>query len=132
MSISAVKEYLALTDRISLLDDEIKFLKETRNTVEEQVLEEFAKHNIQNMNVDGRLVFVSRLLVASITGDTSEAINQFRAVGLADLIKERIEIHPQTLARWVRDLEDEGKPIPEGVRPFVKVFEKFNLRVRKG
>ena len=124
-----VNEYVALTQAIRAIEDDLKWRKDELRKLEERLLETFAQDGIRNMKTAaGQTVYLNRELFARLVGDPEQAHTAIRQAGLGDFIKPTV--NAQTLRAYVREKEANEEEMPEGLQPYINVSEVYRLRVR--
>jgi len=139
--IKQVGEFVALAKRKAELDAELKSVKAKMDKLEAGLIGYYVENNIQNLNIDGRTVYLHRQVWASLK-DAASGVAALKAAGLGDLVKETC--NGQTLSAWVREqLESKVMPLdsaanladlldqPQEVKDQLKVSETVGLRVTK-
>ena len=124
-----VGEYAAQTQAIRDIEQDLKRRKDELRRLEERLLETFAQGGIRNMKTAaGQTVYLNRELFARLVGDTENAHAALHQAGLGDFIKPTV--NAQTLRAYVREKEDGGEEIRQGLQPYIDVTEVYKLRVR--
>lgn len=129
-TIETARRYAQLNASKRKLEKDLKDIKDAMDALEETLKDAFARDGIQNMNVDGKVVYLSRTVFASLQGTPGDAIVALRIAGLGDLVKT--SVNSQTLSSWARELASQEQPIPETVAPYIKLSEVFRVGVRGG
>ena len=138
MDTEKLRRYVELDKRKADLKAELSDINSEMDTLEEVLLTQFEQDGIQNMNIDGRTVYLHRQLWASAEDkDNERATQALKAAGLGDMVAERF--NTQTLSSWVReqvaladddDLDDLFDALPDEFRGAIKVAERHQLRTR--
>ena len=130
MSMEIAKEYLACANQKKDLEGQINTLKARMGFLEPQLTDYFALQGLQNLRLDGGQLVLTKDVVSNFIADDDheEAFAAFREAGLGYLVKEGI--NAQSLKGYVREVEKNDEEIPEGIRPFIHVYEMYRLRVR--
>ena len=127
-----VNEYVALTQAIRAIEDDLKWRKDELRKLEERLLETFAQDGIRNMKTAaGQTVYLNRELFARLVGDPEQAHSHTAGgytPGLGDFIRPMV--NAQTLRAYVREKEESEEEMPEGLQPYIDVTEVYRLRVR--
>ena len=124
-----VNDYARLVGVIRELEAQVKSHKDELARKEERLLGTFARDGIQNMKTTaGQTVYLNRELFARLVGMPEQAHTALAQAGLGDFIKPTV--NAQTLRAYVREKEEVGEEIPEGLQPYIDVSEVYRLRVR--
>ncbi len=135
---SDLKRLIELDRKIKTHQGAIEELKEARAKLEASLMENMINAGIQRTTLDGSTVYIKRELWASAGEPGMKAlVDALRKEGLGDLVTE--SAGAQKLSAWIREHDPEkGTPpdvvitrLPEPIRPFLKVSEKFGLHVVK-
>jgi hypothetical protein len=124
-----VKEFLQLTLRKRELEEQIKEIDGRLNELQEQSLTLFEREGISSLRLDGHTVYLHRQVWASVDASNPYALAELKRNGLGDLVKPTV--NGQTLSAWVRERQEEDKPIPPVLAQYLKISEKYGLRARK-
>lgn len=128
-ALGVAQEYVALEKEIRELERQLKTRQERQEKLGQRLLSTFGIHQIQSLNIGGMTVYVSRLLTARPRdGDWERLCKAFRRNGLAPMVQTRINL--QTLGKYVRDLDQQGEPMPKGVASAIETNEIPQIRVR--
>lgn len=123
------------------MDAELKELKKERESLEEPLLEGMVDAGIQNLNVDGKTVYIRTQIWASakdmtdpLTGevigkDWDSALDAVRKCGHGELVETRI--NSQRLSALIRELDETEDGIPEILKENLAISEQTKLVVRK-
>lgn len=127
-----MREFVEIDAAIKDRDDEIDSLKEKRRHLEEILLQEFSKNGLQNMNIDGRVVFRRKDLRAyKAKGVSTEQVCEaLEREGMGELVRPAYS--PQSLTAYVRELTERGDELPEGLRELVVKQDVVTLVVNRG
>lgn len=129
--ITLVAAYLDARDRKEQLAADAKAATKLADEAEQRVLDFYANHGVQSVRTNGRLVSLTRTLRARPkAGAEDDLIVGLHEEGYDDLVRERVST--STLSAWVRERDEAGEPVPEGVMQYLEVAEMFGLSVRKG
>jgi len=104
-------------------------LKNERKELEEALLGFFEEHGVQNMQIDGRTVYLyRRVTVKPKDGDPAPTVEALRKNGYGDLLRYNY----QTMAALVRESdEDPDASLPPEIMNTLEVGEVFTIRSRK-
>lgn len=131
MEMVKVKEFIRLQAEEDCLEKQLKEVKGKLGTVEKELLDEFSREGVQNININGRTVYLSRKVVARPKGGRKEVIEALIAAGLADFINTDPNYNTQSLDAYIRGQEENGQGIPEPLQSVLEVTELFFVRSRK-
>ena len=128
-----VNEALGLAADIVTLDAKIKDavraveeLKDVRDVLEEQLLEQFAETGTQSVRVSGKSVGMRRDVYAKIL-DPERLHDALRAAGFGDLIQPKVD--STKLSALVREFDRGDVECPAELAEVVTASEKFSIRV---
>jgi hypothetical protein len=134
LPLAKVRRYKELRDLQKTSEAEADAFKEEANAIEAELIEAFADAGLQNVNIDGRTVYLHRSVFAMRRpGVTAEdVIEALRADGAGDLVRDTVNAN--TLSAWVRELcEDDDAPgLPEHAAAVLEPGEKFSVRIIAG
>lgn len=125
-----LERLVALYKKSDELDQQLKATNEEYDRVEAQLyeyLENCDKEKTASYTGIGYATVCKPKVRASVTNDQMEAFKKYLGrIKRRDLLKETV--HASTLAVFVKDLIDQGKPVPECVsyylQPVIKVYPK--------
>lgn len=127
-----LRRYKELRDAEDVADAERKAMKEEADKLEVELVEMFANAGLQNLNVDGRTIYLNRTTYAQRlpgmgAADVEDALLK---AGMGDLIKTTV--NAQTLNAAVRELVDvDNAPgLPDPLAAVLTLGERFSVRVR--
>lgn len=142
MNIDQVKQFVALADEKSALEQRLKQIEADQKALEEALLQQFQESGTQSVNVDGRTVSLRRDLFASPRdGDREAVIEALKAADLGQYVKE--DYNANSLKAYVREMvraaeAERGGPLadltdalPEPLRPVLYVCVKFSVRATR-
>lgn len=134
LPIAKVREYQRFRELQKAADAELKGYKELADELEAELIDAFAEAGVQNINVDGKTVYLHRSVYARrCEGVDAEAVKAaLRAAGAEDLVTETVNAN--TLSAYVRELtEDDDAPgLPEPLVGIVEPGERFGVRIIAG
>lgn len=137
MNTQRARRFIELTSRKRAIDAEKREIQKELDDLETEILDEFADEGIDRISVDGYTIGLRRDIWARPakdpdTGETlrDAAVNALRAAGLDDYVKEDFNV--QSLSAYVRELVDNGDPIPDELRDALHVTEGYKVSVTKG
>lgn len=131
MDVSDVQEYVRLRRRQKELDAELDGVRREADQLEQALLESFSLEGLDRMTVDSTTVYLHRQLWAKAADTTTRQnlLESLKSVGLGHFVHETVNF--QTLSSYVRDLDREGEPVPEGLQDDLDVAEVYRLRTRR-
>lgn len=135
-----VKRFIALVGKKRRHEEQAEELAGQIAELESKLMASFVERGVDRVTMDGQTVWIDRKLWAGAeNGDSQATCAALAEAGLGDFVKPGFNV--QQLSSWVRELEkaagrklpqDQVKDLlPEPLRPFVRITEKYNLRVRK-
>jgi hypothetical protein len=138
--LGTLARFVDLDTKIKEMDAELKELKRERETLEDPLVEGLIEAGIQNMNVNGKTVYIRTQLWASakdivddsgevVAKDWTSALEAVRSTGHGDLVETRI--NSQRLSALVRELDETEDGIPEILRDNLNISEQIKLVVRR-
>ena len=97
------KKYIGLHRKIGQLKAQLQKQKERFAAAEQELLKAFERTGVQNVAVDGAVVFLHRQIWASTAaGRAEELADAMHAIGMGDLVKPTV--HSSRLCSYVREL----------------------------
>ena len=126
-----MQEYIEMHIRRKALRDELDALEARMKTTAEEVINHFIELGGTRLGTDkGTIYLRSETRVSLVddemgTKDTAHA--KLRAHGLGNMVKDHVSV--QTLASWVREQRREGREIPPGLAPHIKISERTTVQV---
>jgi hypothetical protein len=134
IDMNLVRRYKALKEQQAISEAEAKAMKDEAEIIEEQLIEQFSEAGVQNLNVDGKTVYLHRSIYAQRLPDKTaeDVIAALEAAGAGDLVKPTVNAN--TLSAYVRELtEDDDAPgLPPAVAEVLAPGERFSVRVIAG
>ena len=132
MDSSRVKRVAELTSLKRQAKATLADIQEEMDRIQQEVLDAMGAEGISSLRVDtseGRFtVSPRRQLWAGVEeGQKRKAVEVLEALGLGDLVSPNY----QSLSSWVREHEDQGRPLPAEFAGVIAVREVFTLGVRK-
>jgi len=137
-----VNRFIELDEQRKAKEGEVDAIKEELKLLEPLLMERFENAGMQSMKSrSGVTVYISRKLWASPKeGNHAGLVAALQSIGLNDMVKT--QCNTQTLSAYIREREQElfgGKSspdeltqkLPEEIRPFIAITEKFDLKARK-
>lgn len=107
----------------------LKVLNVAIAAIESASVEQFVAAGTDQVRIDGRTATLSSLIWAQkIDEETTpeQIVDALRADGLEHLVKENY--NSSQLSGWMRDLEEEGKPLPPHVAKVLQANEVWSVR----
>lgn len=126
-----LRRYQHLRDLQKSSEAEAEAYKQEANLIEAELIEAFGEAGMQNVNIDGRTIYLHRSTYAQrATGiDVEDVKAALRAAGADDLISETV--NHQTLSAYVRELlDDDGPGLPPALDGVLELGERYSIRVR--
>jgi hypothetical protein len=134
LDIGLLRRYKMLREHQKIADAESTAFKEEADAMELQLVDMFAEAGIQNINVDGKTIYLNRDVYAWWTAGLEPETKRdlLRAAGAGDLVTETV--NGSTLNAWVRELcEDENAPgLPPELDGFLQPGERFSVKIIAG
>lgn len=133
LDIAKVRRYQALRSAQAASEAEAKAMKDEANALENELIDMFSDAGLQNLNVDGKTVYLHRSVFAQrLPGKTADDVK----AALLEVAPELVTttVNAQTLSAWVRELtEDDDAPgLPDPVLEVLEAGERFSVRVIAG
>jgi hypothetical protein len=134
LPIAKVRRYKELRGLQQQGEAEAKAFKEEADKLEAELIDAFAEAGVQNINVDGKTVYLHRSVYArrceGVTADDVKAA--LRAAGAGELVTETVNAN--TLSAYVREFtEDDDAPgLPEPLVGVLEPGERFGVRIIAG
>lgn len=134
LDIAKVRRYRELRAAQSASEAEGKAMKEEADKLEAELVEMFAEAGLQNLNVDGKTIYLHRSTYAQWQAglEQDDKLELLRRAGAGDLIKDTV--NAQTLNAYVRELVDvdDAPGLPEPLRDVLELGERFAVRITAG
>lgn len=134
IDVKKIRRYRELRDAEKAADAEKSAYKEEADRLEQELVDMFAEAGMQNLNVDGKTVYLHRSTYAQWAPglDPSEKRRLLREAGAGDLVTETVAA--ATLAAYVRELcdVDDAPGLPEVLREHLELGERFAVRIIAG
>ena len=120
LNVTLIGNYVDLVDKAADLDSKLKSVKAEMKVMEQSVLDELSRGEIQRLSIRGRTVFIQQQRWTRVKTDVDDilAIAVLDGMDLGDFHRERITI--QTVSAWVREQIKQEIEIPP---EFLEVFE---------
>lgn len=132
LPIAKLRRYLELRGEQAIAEAEGKAIKDEANLLEGELVEAFSEAQMQNVNLDGKTVYLHRSTFAQRKAgvETEDLKAGLRAAGADDLITETV--NAQTLSAYVRELtEDDDAPgLPEPLVDLLELGERYAIRIK--
>lgn len=126
-----LRRYQHLRDLQKSSEAEAEAFKQEANLIEAELVEAFGEAGMQNVNIDGRTIYLHRSTFAQRAAgvDVEDVKAALRAAGADDLISETV--NHQTLSAYVRELlDDDGPGLPPALDGVLELGERYSIRVR--
>ncbi len=128
MDIEILKQMKELLEHKRQLQAELRRVQDQINETQPMALQEMADAGIQNMNLDGKTIYLNRSVRPKIAeGWTKEQVVQsLKNYGLSDFLKE--DFNMNTLGAYFRELtqETDDVALPDGL----VLTEQYDIRLR--
>ena len=129
--------FAELYNRKRDLDAEVKRVEEEMKVLEGPLMEQFASDGISSVKIGGQTVYLhSQLWAKLIVRDGEDrdaakerALNALKAAQLEDFVEE--SYNSNRLSAYLRELKQQGKPMPEEFEGAIEGITQFSLRARK-
>ncbi len=128
-----VQKLVDLTREKRELEDRLQQVVQELTARESQVLDLFAHNGYTRISTkDGATAYLSRSLYARLNRDENDSHESAHQAltehDLEYLVKPTVNLN--SLKAWVRQMERDGTPIPEGLQPWIKTSEIFKVKVK--
>lgn len=135
LPLDLLRRYSILRGSQKISEAEAAAFKDEATAIEAQLIEAFTEAGLQNINLDGKTIFLHRTTFAQRkNGATAEDVKAaLRAAGAGDLVQETV--NSQTLGAWVRELVDaeedgRGPGLPPEAAEVLELGEKYAVRIK--
>lgn len=134
LDLELLRKYRELRDLQKQSTAEVTAFKEEADKIEIKLIELFSEAGMQNVNIDGRTIYLHRDVYARrLAGVSAEELQAALVrAGAGDLIKE--SVNGSTLSAYVRELtEDDDAPgLPIELDGILEPGERFTVRIIAG
>lgn len=128
---SKARKFVTLSARIKALEAEVAKLKQDREVLKTDLMDQLVEAGSNKIVVDGATVYIHQQLWAKPkNGDYESAIAALRLCGLGDLVKETFNTNQ--LSAVIREMKREDRQIPEALEATIETTDTYDLRVRSG
>ena len=129
MNIKSLKQFVVLSKQKKELEAQISKIKTDMLPLEEKILEDFCKENINNIKVDDRVVYMNIIEYAKKCENVTaqQAVVALEKSGL----DEFISYNTQSLSAECRRWQEEGIDSPSELKDIIEMVPQFSIRVRK-
>jgi hypothetical protein len=131
LDFAKLRRYRELKEAVAISEAEAKALKEEATLLEAELVEMFTDAGMQNINVDGKTIYLHRSVYAQrCPGKTLDDVKAaLIAAGAGDLVTETVNAN--TLSAWVRELtdDDDAPGLPDAVVGVLEPGERFGVRI---
>jgi hypothetical protein len=120
-----------LNNRKRTLDGELEAVKKELGALKTEIMSMFEMDGVNSVRLDdGQTnVYIHRQLWASpVDGDYGRACKMLKENSLGDFVQERFNIN--SFSAFVREMDREGKPLPDAFKGVINVAEQFDIRIR--
>lgn len=132
LDIKLLREFVSIDSKISELDTELKILKKRKAEIDPVLQEQFASAGIQNINIDGRTVYVSNQIWAKKEDGATDAdvVAALKAAGFGEMYVSEKFSH-QSLSALIREWVNNDEDLPEEFKGIIGYTEKTQVASRK-
>lgn len=132
INMERVREYVAIDKEIGELEDRVKLRKKDKRDLEQLLLDDFEKNEMQSVKLENRLAYLKVSTFARVDPDIGNEVlvAALKDHGLEDLVKPPV-VNPQTLSAYVRELESTETPIPDEIAAAIIVQKVPSINIRK-
>ncbi len=127
---------LEYDQQIKDMEQELKGMKERRDEINAGLAELMADNETQNLNYKGHIFYLSVWRSVSYDKEQEESFyHALRENGLADIIRPTVNSRTLTATvtkELMQEDEDGNSNLPEWIQPFITIYEKTKVNVRKG
>jgi len=125
--VDKIKKLTELKQEREEKKQELQELENLIRSLEEEINAAMLEQGISNLKIDGiGTAYVASRLYASVRkADVDRAVEWLKEIGIGDISTRTI--NTSTLSAIVKDLLDEGKPIPD----FVNYYVKNTVNIRR-
>lgn len=131
MDIRQLQKFVRLHDKKRKLEEELKEVKAAISEMQPEVLEYLQENGIQNIDIEGNKIYVSRDIHATFLG-TEEAVRILEEQGFADALTTTV--HPSRASSIVREIANSigvDEPLPEWLEEAFSVYDGYKIAVRR-
>lgn len=120
-----------LKEQKSILEDQLKEIKQKISQIEQALIEEMLKNEVQNFTNQEKQFILNVKSYYSVKAENKPKLFEWlKANGHEALIKE--DINSQTLNAFGREISAENDDsLPEGLKNILNVYEKTSISMRK-
>lgn len=130
---AAIIKYL----KVKALEEQLKVAKAEYDAARMNALDHYIEQGVDLMHYRGFTTFLHQQDLASlVNGEDGTKDNAHKALkknGLGWMVKPTVS--PKTLSSWVSEQPVDEKTmehiLPEALKPFIKIFRKKEIRIRK-
>lgn len=122
-----LRQLLALRQAKESHENALKGINAEIEVIQSRILDRWVDDGVDSMRVDGKTVSLRRQVWARVL-DRERITDALREAGLDSMLTP----NTNTLSAWLREKEEAGEPLPQGLEGIVGTFEKFSLSVRNG
>lgn len=136
---SYIKSYVTLHHEKREAKSALAAIQKRIVDIEPQVMDHLTQMGYDHIKVDGTTIYIKRNLRASIAGGVDKVAMRtvFEQFGMTYLIKPTVNAN--SLSSYFRNEEDQldtppekiDDLIPDELKPYIKIFEQFQLGVRQ-
>jgi len=132
LNVELLKEFAKIDTEISDMELKLKMLKKRKAEIDPVLQEQFASAGIQNINVDGRTVYISTKIWAKKEDGVTDAdvVEALKQAGLGDsYVAEKF--NHQSLSALIREWVNNDEPFPEEFKGIIGYVENVQVTSRK-
>jgi len=132
LNVKLLKEFAKIDTEISDMELKLKMLKKRKAEIDPVLQEQFASAGIQNINVDGRTVYISTKIWAKKEDGVTDAdvVEALKQAGLGDsYVAEKF--NHQSLSALIREWVNNDEPFPEVFKGIIGYVENVQVTSRK-
>lgn len=132
-----VQLIIEVSERIDLLEKELKEAKKERSELESRIAEQWGAIGKQSENRNGLTIYRSRDFFCSTKAGEGDALrNALHDAGMEEMVREQVSMPSlKSMMREVAEHDEKGEltfpGVSEKVLQCVNVYESFGIRIRK-
>ena len=124
------KSLEVLRSKKKLIEEALKQCNKDIDSAEKELSEEMIQKEVQSFVLKGKTFYLSTRTYASAIAETkTEFMSELKSNGYAELVIETVNY--QTLSAFVREMLEETDELPKWIKPYVSVYEKTSIGIRK-
>lgn len=129
--LALLRRYSELRGLEKISKAEAEAYKQEADVIQSQLVDHFAEAGMQNINIDGKTLYLHRDVFAAREDgiEETDVHAALRAAGAESLIAEKV--NHQSLSAYIRELtDDDGPGLPEPLVGVLRAAERFSVRIR--